>query len=378
MGDVSRRRLLLLDGAAALGFALLPQLTVVRPGTGGTPEGATVALLSLVTALPLAVRRLWPVPVFAVVLTGSCAALAAGLGPVVFLAAAYALYLVATTRRQQLGRSAVLVGGASAVGAALLTVTGGQHYQGGTLAVQLLFGLLVLGTTWATGAAVRERRESLRRAIEQATEQAKVEERMRIARDIHDVVTHSVGLIAIKAGVANHVVATHPEEAREALTVIEDVSRRALRDMRATLKVLRREHGDDQRDLQPVRGLSDLPSLVRTAEAAGVGVDLRADHEEEPPDGVALAAFRIVQEALTNVVKHAAPTRCLVRVTARDGVLTIDVSDEGPGPGHRPTVPGGGMGLVGMKERVAAHGGTLTAGPRPGAAGFHVVATLPY
>ncbi|MCT9106922.1 MULTISPECIES: sensor histidine kinase [Streptomyces] len=377
MGDVSRRRLVLLDGAAALGFALLPQLTLVRPDSGGAPGGLTVSLLSFATALPLAVRRLWPVPVFAIVLVASCVALAAGLGPAVFLSAAYALYLVATTRRRQLGRSAVIVGGASTAGAALLTVTGGQHYTGGTLAVQLLFGLLVLGATWAAGTAVRERRESLRRTIVQAAEQAKVEERMRIARDIHDVVTHSVGLIAIKAGVANHVIATHPEEAREALTVIEDISRRALRDMRATLKVLRREHVDQQQDLQPVPGLSDLPSLVRTAEAAGVSVDLRSDCAEEPPDGVALTAFRIVQEALTNVVKHAAPTRCLVSVTAQDGVLTIGVTDDGPGPGHRPTVPGGDMGLVGMRERAVAHGGTLTAGPRPGA-GFRILATLPY
>lgn len=377
MGDVSRRRLVLLDGVAALGFALLPQLTLVRPDSGGAPGGLTVSLLSFATALPLAVRRLWPVPVFAIVLVASCVALAAGLGPAVFLSAAYALYLVATTRRRQLGRSAVIVGGASTAGAALLTVTGGQHYTGGTLAVQLLFGLLVLGATWAAGTAVRERRESLRRTIVQAAEQAKVEERMRIARDIHDVVTHSVGLIAIKAGVANHVIATHPEEAREALTVIEDISRRALRDMRATLKVLRREHVDQQQDLQPVPGLSDLPSLVRTAEAAGVSVDLRSDCAEEPPDGVALTAFRIVQEALTNVVKHAAPTRCLVSVTAQDGVLTIGVTDDGPGPGHRPTVPGGDMGLVGMRERAVAHGGTLTAGPRPGA-GFRILATLPY
>ncbi|MGW4978927.1 sensor histidine kinase [Streptomyces mirabilis] len=377
MGDVSRRRLVLLDGAAALGFALLPQLTLVRPDSGGAPGGLAISLLSLATALPLAARRLWPVPVFAIVLTASCAALAAGLGPAVFLSAAYALYLVATTRRRQLGRSAVIVGGASTAGAALLTVTGGQHYTGGTLAVQLLFGLLVLGATWAAGTAVRERRESLRRTIVQAAEQAKVEERMRIARDIHDVVTHSVGLIAIKAGVANHVIATHPEEAREALTVIEDISRRALRDMRATLKVLRREHVDQQQDLQPVPGLSDLPSLVRTAEAAGVSVDLRSDCAEEPPDGVALTAFRIVQEALTNVVKHAAPTRCLVNVTAQDGVLTIGVTDDGPGAGHRPTVPGGEMGLVGMRERAVAHGGTLTAGPRPGA-GFGILATLPY
>ncbi|WP_217575411.1 sensor histidine kinase [Streptomyces sp. GbtcB7] len=377
MGDVSRRRLVLLDGAAALGFALLPQLTLVRPDSGGAPGGLTVSLLSFATALPLAVRRLWPVPVFAIVLVASCVALAAGLGPVVFLSAAYALYLVATTRRRQLGRSAVIVGGASTAGAGLLTVTGGQHYTGGTLAVQLLFGLLVLGATWAAGTAVRERRESLRRTIVQAAEQAKVEERMRIARDIHDVVTHSVGLIAIKAGVANHVIATHPEEAREALTVIEDISRRALRDMRATLKVLRREHVDQQQDLQPVPGLSDLPSLVHTAEAAGVSVDLRSVCAEEPPDGVALTAFRIVQEALTNVVKHAAPTRCLVSVTAQDGVLTIGVTDDGPGPGHRPTVPGGDMGLVGMRERALAHGGTLTAGPRPGA-GFRILATLPY
>lgn len=377
MGDVSRRRLILLDGAAALGFALLPQLTLVRPDNGDAPGGLAVSLLSLATALPLAVRRLWPVPVFAIVLIASCVALAAGLGPAVFLSAAYALYLVATTRRRQLGRSAVIVGGASTAGAALLTVTGGQHYTGGTLAVQLLFGLLVLGATWAAGTAVRERRESLRRTIVQAAEQAKVEERMRIARDIHDVVTHSVGLIAIKAGVANHVIATHPEEAGEALAVIEDISRRALRDMRATLKVLRREHVDQQQDLQPVPGLSDLPSLVRTAEAAGVSVDLRSDCAEEPPDGVALTAFRIVQEALTNVVKHAAPTRCLVSVTAQDGVLTIGVTDDGPGAGHRPTVPGGEMGLVGMRERAVAHGGTLTAGPRPGA-GFEILATLPY
>jgi signal transduction histidine kinase len=168
-----------------------------------------------------------------------------------------------------------------------------------------------------------------------------------------------------------------PEEAREALTVIEDVSRGALRDMRATLKVLRREQEGDTQDLRPVLGLSDLPALVRTAEAAGVHVDLRSRCADEPPDGVALSAFRIVQEALTNVIKHAAPTHCRVQLTAERNTLTIDVADEGPGPGQRPTVPGGGMGLVGMKERVAAHGGTLSAGPQPGG-GFQVLVTLPY
>ncbi|MFE4971379.1 sensor histidine kinase [Kitasatospora sp. NPDC056651] len=380
MGDAPRRRLITVDALAALGFALLPQVSVLRPADGGGLSATAVWLLSLGTALPLAVRRLWPVPVFAVVFTAACAALAAGAGPAPFLAAAYALYPVAVTRRGRPGLSAARVAGLCAVGAILMTVSGGQGYQGGSRAVQIVIGLLVLGTTWATGVAVRERRESLRRTIEHAAEQAKAEERLRIARDLHDVVTHSVGLIAIKASVANHVATTRPEEAREALEVIEDVSRRALRDMRATLKVLRREQDGDADDLRPVRGLTDLSALsdlVRTAEAAGVRVDLRTEFEEEPPNGVALSGFRIVQEALTNVVKHAAPTRCQVRLAAVQDTLTIDITDEGPGPGHRPTVPGGGMGLVGMKERVAAHRGTLSAGPRP-SGGFRVVATLPY
>ncbi|WP_419595988.1 sensor histidine kinase [Streptomyces brasiliscabiei] len=377
MSDLPRRRLIMLDVPAALGFALLPQVAVLRPELGGAVGGGTVWLLSLGTALPLVVRRLWPVPVFGIVLTAACAAPAAGVGPVPFLAGAYALYAVATTRRRRPGLSTAFVVGLCTAGAVLLTATGGQGYQGGTKAVQILFGLLVLGATWAAGSAVRERRESTRLAIEHAAEQAKAEERLRIARDIHDVVTHSVGLIAIKAGVANHVAATHPEEAREALKVIEDVSRRALSDMRATLKVLRREPDGGAQDLRPVLGLSDLPALVRTAEAAGVRVDLRSLCAEEPPDGVALSAFRIVQEALTNVVKHAAPTRCRVHLTADQGMLTIEVTDDGPGPGHRPTVPGGGMGLVGMRERTSAHGGTLGTGPRPGG-GFGVLATLPY
>ncbi|MFC8390751.1 MULTISPECIES: sensor histidine kinase [unclassified Streptomyces] len=377
MGDTPFRRLVVLDVPAALGFALLPHVSALRPAGGGEVSGGTVGLLSLSAALALAARRLWPVPVFGFVLTTACVALAVGAGPALFLAASYALYAVATTRSGPPVLSAAFVAGLCAAGAALLTVTGGQSQQGGGKAVQTVFGLLVLGATWAAGSAVRERRESTRRAIERAAEQAKTEERLRIARDIHDVVTHSVGLIVIKAGVANHVIDTRPEEAREALAVIEDVSRRALRDMRGTLKALRHEQEGAEQELRPVRGLSDLPALVRAAEAAGVRVDLRSRYAEEPPDGVALSAFRIVQEALTNVVKHAAPTRCRVHLTSQQGTLTIEVADEGPGPGHRPTVPGGGMGLVGMKERVAAHGGTLRAGPEP-AGGFRVLATLPY
>ncbi|WP_051707388.1 MULTISPECIES: sensor histidine kinase [unclassified Streptomyces] len=378
MADLPPRRLLVLDGLAALGLTLLAQLSPLRPAPGAGVADGTVWLLSASAALPLVVRRLWPVPVFGWVLVTACVALPFGLGPTSFLAAAYALYLVAVGRARPPGRSPVVVGVVSAVGAAALTVTGGQGQQGGTRAVQAVFALLVLGATWAAGSAVRERRESVRRVIGEATERAKVEERLRIARDLHDVVTHSVGLIAVKAGIANHVVATRPEEAREALAVIEDVSRRALRDMRATVKVLRREP-DGAAELRPVRGLSDLPALVATARAAGVEVELRSRcAPEELPDGVALSAYRVVQEALTNVIKHAAPTRCRVRLDTERGALAIEVADEGPGPGHRVTLPGGGLGLVGMRERAAAHGGTLTAGPRTDGAGFRVSVTLPY
>ncbi|WP_042428831.1 sensor histidine kinase [Streptacidiphilus anmyonensis] len=371
------RRLIQLDAAAALGIALVPELLPLRHALGGDPGSATVWSLSLAAALPLAVRRLWPVPVLLSVLVVALVSLPFGLAPTAFLAVAYALYLVAVVGPQPRRLSAVVVGGVCAVGAAALTMTGSPHYPGGTRAVQVVFGLLVLGATWSAGSAVRERRARLRQTIEQAAERAKAEERLRIARDIHDVVTHSVGLIAVKAGIANHVAVTNPEEAQQALTVIEDVSRKALRDLRATLTLLRREEGPEG-ELRPVLGLADLPELVRTADAAGVRVALEVDCQEPPPDGVALSAFRIVQEALTNVVKHAAPTGCRVRVTVEQQVITIDVDDDGPrARGSRAAVPGGGLGLVGMRERAAAHGGVLTAGPRPGG-GFQVSASLPF
>lgn len=365
----------MLDGLAALGFLVLPQLSIFRPATGGAST-VLVWMLSLSAAAPIVVRRLWPVPVFLVVMAVSFVALPSGLAPTSLLAAAYALYMVAVTRERRSGPSATFVGGLSVAGAAVLMVTGAQDYPGGTQPVQIAVGVLVLGATWAAGSSVRERRESMRRFIEQMAERAKVEERLRIARDIHDVVTHSIGLVAVKAGIANHVLVTHPEEAKEALAVIEDVSRTALRDMRATLKVLRPDHADGE-SLRPAPGLSDLPALIKTAEAAGVRVELRTRYADEPPDGIALSAFRVVQEALTNVIKHAAPTRCEVSIVAEKGSMKIDVTDDGPGPAHRTVVLGGGLGLVGMRERVAAHGGTITTGPRPGG-GFQVSAALPY
>ncbi|WP_245979430.1 DUF7134 domain-containing protein [Streptomyces diacarni] len=161
MGDAARRRPVMFDALAALGFSLLPQVAVVCAAVGDEVSATAVWLLSLCTALPLVARRLWPVPVFCGVLTVACAALAVGLGPVPFLAAAYALYPVATSRRRQRGLSAAGVAVLCAVTAALLTVTEGEHYQGGSMAVQAVFALLLLGAAWA---AAGERRERSRHA----------------------------------------------------------------------------------------------------------------------------------------------------------------------------------------------------------------------
>ncbi|WP_404868617.1 sensor histidine kinase [Kitasatospora griseola] len=373
------RQLIAVDAAAAVGLALLPALSPLRPQAGDGVPGWVLGAAAVAAAAPLVVRRIGPWPVFLTVLAVAVASIPLGLAPTAFLAAAFAAYPVALrTGPPPFGRGAAVIGGTSAAGVVLLTVGGSPHYPGGTQAVQVLFGVLVLGATWAAGLAVRERREGVRRTIEQAGERARREERLRIARDIHDVVTHSVGLIAVKAGIANHVAATRPEEAGLALTAIEEISRKALSDLRATLVVLRGEDGSDGGDLRPARGLADLPELVRAAELAGVRVELTTRCAVEPPGGVALAGYRIVQEALTNTAKHAAPTRCRVRVVAADGGLTVEVADDGrSGGGPAGPVPGSGLGLLGMRERAHAHGGTLTAGPGDGG-GWTVRAVLPY
>ena len=208
------------------------------------------------------------------------------------------------------------------------------------------------------------------------------DERLRIARELHDVITHSISLITVKASVANYLIDSRPDDVRDALTVIEDTGRRALTEMRRMLGVLRAGTdsaaplpGDTGDERLPAPGLADLAGLAGHAAEAGVHADLDVDPAPGLPDGVALAAYRIIQEALTNVVKHAAPTRCRVRVdrTARD--VFIDVTDAG---NIRRTqhAAAGGHGFIGMRERVTLFGGEFTAGPGPGG-GFRVTARLP-
>ncbi|URN01296.1 sensor histidine kinase [Actinomadura madurae] len=364
---LSRRGLIGLDAGAAILY-LLVMLTLPAGGGGSM---LMAAVLIPAAGLPLALRRLWPVPVFAVTLAASTAMLVVDLPWDSYAAAAYALYPVALTRRRRRWVPTSLIGVASGLfilGGAMVGPAG-RHAE---IAGKVLLGLAVLGASWTLGRVVRERRAQAARSARRLADQAVSDERLRIARELHDVVAHSMSLIAVKAGVAVHVAEARPEEALDALRVIEATSRSSLAEMRHLLGVLRTGAADAE--LTPSPGLADLSGLADRAAMAGVHVDLDVD-TGDLPDGVALSAYRIVQEAITNVVKHAAPARCRVRVEA-DGVrMRIDVTDDGPGVR---VLPGGdGHGLIGMRERVMMYGGDFTAGPRP-EGGFAVSAAFPY
>ncbi|GAA3163372.1 sensor histidine kinase [Nonomuraea salmonea] len=206
------------------------------------------------------------------------------------------------------------------------------------------------------------------------------DERRRIARELHDVIGHSMSLIAVKATVANHVADARPQEARAALAIIEQTSRSTLAEIHRVLGLLRSD-GDPRLTQEethlPVPGVADLPGLADHARSAGVEVDLTVHEEAELPAAVAMSIYRIVQQALTNVITHAAPTHCSVSVHINPRETTIEVLDDGPRHGRPPRTGPGGHGLIGMRERVKLYGGTFSAGPRP-EGGFRVAARLPY
>jgi signal transduction histidine kinase len=203
------------------------------------------------------------------------------------------------------------------------------------------------------------------------------EERARIARELHDVVAHSVGAMVAQAQGARHVLDRDPERAREALETIERTGRTALNEMRRSLGVLRRP--DTEAPLAPQPGMSGLGVLLEQARKSGLTVELVTEGEPAPlADGADLSAYRIVQEALTNTLKHAGPVHARVAVRYGERALEVEITDDGA-DGRAPNgIPsaGGGHGLVGMRERVALYGGDLHAGLRP-EGGFVVRASLP-
>jgi signal transduction histidine kinase len=247
---------------------------------------------------------------------------------------------------------------------------------------------LFIGAAWLLGHFIgvrrlyvlqlEERTAELEQAREELARRAVVEERLRLARELHDVVAHAMSVIAVQSGVGAHVANTQPKEAAKALAAIEATSRAALEELRRLLGVLR-QADEPQGDLAPVPGLADLDVLLAEVTKAGLAVKLQINGTRPPlPAGVDLSAYRIVQEALTNVVKHAGSARAQVVVGYGDQDVTVEVIDDG----RRAVTSasdgqaGTGHGLIGMRERVQAFGGDLEAGPRPGG-GFRVAARLP-
>jgi signal transduction histidine kinase len=223
------------------------------------------------------------------------------------------------------------------------------------------------------GWAVRVRRE---RAAEEVRRRVE-EERLRLARELHDVVAHSIAVINFQAGVAVHVLDRRPEQARAALLAIKQASGEALQELRATLGVLR-QLGEQGGSRAPLPGLAQLDALVARAAQAGRRVEVRVQGEQvELPLAVDLAAYRIVQEALTNVARHAGPAAAVVRLTFGAGEVLVEVTDDGRGLAAADTPGGGRHGIAGMRERAVALGGELEAGPGP-AGGFQVRARLPF
>ncbi|MFF8605086.1 sensor histidine kinase [Streptomyces sp. NPDC015346] len=363
------------------------------PTFGDRTPDATSVLLMVLGAAALVLRRREPLAVLGLTGAVTLAELIADETPApVAMSAVVALYTVAsrtdrpTTWRVGLATMALLTAGAMLFGPT-------PWYAQENLGVFAWTGMAAAAgdavrSRRAFVDAIRERAERAERTREEEARRRVAEERLRIARDLHDVVAHHIALVNVQAGVAAHVMDKRPDQAKEALAHVREASRSALNELRATVGLLR-QSGDPEAPTEPAPGLAVLDELLATFRHAGLPVELaRAADDAGLPAAVDLAAYRIIQEALTNVRKHAGPDAkaevSVVRVgrtveitvldngTPRAAVATEDGGDDdgGGGDGH------GGHGLIGMRERVIALGGSLTAAPRYGG-GFRVQAILP-
>jgi signal transduction histidine kinase len=344
------------------------------------PQVAAVVVLALAAA-PLLVRRLWPVSVFAVVLALNAGAGLWGHVPLVNgLAPLIALYTVATLRSR---RDALVCAGLVelAVVAGLLLFAGGGWWYDAIFASGMVAAALGLGLYRATRhaylAELHDRAERLERERDQQGALAAAAERARIAREMHDIVAHHLTVMVTLSDAAIAASAASPERATEVMRSVSATGRRALADTRRLLGVLHQRPGRDSgENLQPVPGLAQLDGLIEQVRSAGLDTRLEI-HGAVPdvPAGVQLTVYRLVQEALTNTLKHGGTgARASVRLLFLPGELRVDIDDDGAGDAA-PATASIGSGLVGMQERVHAYGGDVQAGPRqPG--GWKVSARL--
>ncbi len=432
--------------ALVLFLALAKKVTAPDAFWPGAAGFGLAALLAVGLSAPVALRRRNPLRALAACMAGDVLVLAIAMiaassqvlpgaapqvndrflaSPGFLLPAAYVLHLVAAqyTRRTAVAALAAVLG---LLGVQTL-IDSLDSLGSVPSAVFIAFVLVIM---WMLGYWSAQRRAYATQLQDQAASGAVTEERLRIARELHDVVAHSMTVIAVQAGYGRHVIDGQPAQAAEALTAIQSTSREALTEMRRMLGVLRQSDAEPSRikndsdlngdhlnsasagrastdaghrtvrrraasgstgtgaaPLAPAPGLADLGRLAARIGHAGVRVQVEVTGEPaELPPGVDLAAFRIVQEALTNVVKHAGVPDCRVTVGYGQDELFIEVTDDGRGGGVPAAVGGGqlpadgdsgGHGLIGMRERVSLYGGEMTAGPRP-ERGFRVAARLPW
>lgn len=346
---------------------------------GGSWPGSPVVSTLLATAIivPVLFRSRFPLAVLVVIIAASAVQYANG-GNAFQPFFAFILALYAVAAHSEL-RRAVLGG---VIGAILVLATDAGKLLEGESVGEVVPAWFILAGVWAFGRWMRSRRFQTRELEDRAArlevereEKARAavaDERSRIARELHDVIAHSVSVMVIQAQAAQRLLEGEQNEARQALGSIETTGRQALAEMRRLLGILRRT--DAEPALAPQPGLENLVALVEQAREAGLPVELSIEGDAEAlPPGVDLTAYRIVQEALTNVRKHAGPASASVTVRRGDDGIELEIKDDGPGTGKN---GGSGQGLIGMRERVALYGGTLESGKRSDG-GYLVRAKLP-
>jgi signal transduction histidine kinase len=361
-------------------------LTVISVGSAvvsrtryGFAFPVLAAVAALLTTVPIAIRRYRPLAVLAVTVTAETLLLIFSRESQVPLGVIVALYTVAAYCERRVSmRAAAWVA---------LPITVGVIVNNGPHAGRVIPELAVFAIAWVVGDNLRTRRAylaelearaaRLEREREEKAERAVIEERTRIARELHDVIAHNVSVMVVQASAGEEVFDEDPERARESLSAVSSTGRAALAELRRLLGVIRAEdHADREPSYEPQPGIEYLDELVGQVRETGLPVELSVIGEPRPlPEGVGLCAYRIVQEALTNTLKHAHASSAQVSVRYVADALELQVIDDGrvSSPLNGDT---DGHGLIGMRERVALFGGTLTASPRPGE-GYEVRARLP-
>ncbi|MFI5530666.1 sensor histidine kinase [Kitasatospora sp. NPDC051853] len=351
------------------------------------PSTAVLWLLVPLSAGPLAARRRWPLAVFALVLA-ALLALGDRASWINVLCCVLAAYGAVRHSRHRVPAVAALLAGAVVAGVVLRDAQPVLPGWSSPAVVLLAAGVSAsLVRFWQRRlAAGRERLDELRLAQREETRRAVAEERARIAAELHDVVTHNVSVMVIQAGAARTVLGTSPERAREALLAVESGGRAALAELRQVMGLLAAPEDERAEGLEPQPGLAQLDALVERVVAAGLPVRTNVALPAEPlPPIVELTVYRVVQEALTNTLKHAPGARAEVVLGTSGDWLEIEATDTGPagtaaatgsGTGTG-TGTGSGRGLIGLRERLSVCGGELTAGPTP-AGGYRITARLPW